>query len=131
MQFLVHAVQIARKRDKKQQRCNQYGKEYDDWVVKIHKNETGCNNPYQEQDRSMPVCNTKEQMIRSMFDYTVVTRQKYTKPCKTMENVRWEYLEYVYPNNKKQVVTTRNKLGGFWFGIDFHLSTFKEVTQIR
>ena len=126
MMFRLHGVDLVIKRNKKHQRCNKYWKDYDDWVLKLHTIETGCNKPYQEQDKNMPVCNTQKDIIRSKFYQTVVKRRTYTKPCKTLENIRWEYVEYKYLTN-----AIGNNTGEFWFGLSFPLETFKEVTQVR
>ena len=125
MLFRVRGLDIVRRRDKKQQPCNANWNEYDGLISNLHKNDTGCYNPYQERDENMPACNTQEQMIRSMFTTNVVKRRKYMKPCKTMENVKWEYLEY------RSKYTPGNNYGDFWFSIDFPLNTFKEITQVR
>ena len=122
----IQGVDVVLKRDKRQQPCNQYWLEYDDWVLKLHKKETGCTNPYQEKDKNMPVCNTQEQMARTMFGTHVVKRKKYTKPCKTVENVRIEYVE-----SKRSKTATGNNFGEFWFDIGFPMETFKEITQVR
>jgi hypothetical protein len=73
----------------------------------------------------MPLCNTQEQMVRSMFQETVVQRRKYTKPCKILENVRTEYLEETIKN------AGGNIPGEFWFGIFFPLNSLKQITQVR
>jgi hypothetical protein len=74
----------------------------------------------------MPAFNIQEQMVRSMFQETVVQRRKYTKPCKILENVGTEYVESNYAKNTTQFI-----LGEFWFGIYFRLSSLKEITQVR
>ena len=101
LRHLVRAVEVVRKRNKKQEPCNAYWKEYDDWVIKYYKNETGCNNPYQKQEINLPMCNTQQQMKHSVLPINVAEGQRYLKPCKTMENVRVDHVESNLENAKE------------------------------
>ena len=72
------------------------------------------------------MCNTQEQIARSMFLRNVVKERKYMKPCTTLENVRWEYVEAPRkPRNDSMAYY------GFWFGILYRLQTYKQITQVR
>ena len=125
MRFAVRSVDIVRRRNKKQQPCNKDWKKYDEWFIKAYQNETGCNNPYQEHVNNLPKCNTQEEMAHSLIHQTVAERPEYTKPCKTMENVRVDHVESNLEN------TMEGRLGEFWFSIGFPLNTFKEIGQTR
>ena len=59
MRFRLQAIDIVRKRDKKQQLCNKHWKEYDDWVINRFKNKTKCNTPYHEQKKNLPIENPR------------------------------------------------------------------------
>jgi hypothetical protein len=68
-------------------------------------------------------------MNRSRFEHNVVKKRKYTKPCKTLENIRWEYIEDTQDPESQSA--GGNNVGEFWFGISFPLETFKEIRQVR
>lgn len=125
LRFAVLSADIGTKRNKKQRPCNEYWKEFDDRVIKTYQNETGCNNPYQEPVNNLPMCNTKEEMANSMIHQTIAERPEYTKPCKTMENVRIDHVESNLEN------TNEESFGEFWVSIGFPLNTFKEIEQTR
>jgi hypothetical protein len=52
--------------------------------------------------------------------------QNYAKPCKTMENVRWEYIEDTFLQT-----TNESDFREFWFSFGFPLHAFKEISQTR
>ena len=64
MIFMLQAVEIVRKRNKKQQPCNENWNEYDDWVINRFQNKTKCNTPYHEEEKNLPICNTQQLMVR-------------------------------------------------------------------
>ena len=125
MRFAVRSVDIVIRRNKKQRPCNNYWKEYDDWVIKAYQNKTGCINPYQEHVNNLPTCNAQEEMAHSLIHQAIAERPEYTKPCKTMENVRIDHVESDLENTKEE------GLGEFWFSIRFPQNTFKEIGQTR
>ena len=126
--FIVRAMDVVKKRTKSGNRvCSGRWKDYDEFVKEQFKNETGCNNPYQEEDASLPMCNTKQQMRRSKFHLDIVDEKKYTKPCNTMENLRVEWVE----SNLENENTDKDGYGEFWFSVQFYLGTFKEIVHTR
>jgi len=127
MRLLLRAIEIVRKRNKNQQPCNDYWKDYDDWVLNRFKTETECNAPYYEIEKNLPICNTKQLMNLSALPLSIAVAEghKYIPPCKTMENVRIDYVE----SNMKQA--TEDSVGEFWFSISFIRDGFKEIDQLR
>ena len=71
-------MDIVTKRNKDDISCIEQWEDYDSWVEKSFKNETGCNTPYQFSDKSLPICNTKEEIERAMFRQNVVEERKYS-----------------------------------------------------
>jgi hypothetical protein len=126
MRFIIRDSEVVIKRDKKQQRCNEYWNDYDDWVINIHSNETGCNTPYQVRDKILPMCNTQELMTQGMLHSSIVDRQEYTKPCKTMSTARIDYTESSFAEN-----TSNETSGAFWFSITLPLNTYRKIVQTR
>ena len=126
LRFIIRSMDIVTKRDKRDMPCNQNWENYDDWVVQSFKNETGCNNPYQFYDNRLPTCNAKEEIKRAMFRQNVVEERKYTKPCTTMENLRWNWAESTY----KKVVDNETS-GTFWLSIQVNSETYKEIIHDR
>ena len=121
MRFLVTDVIIERKRNKRGDTCNDYWENYDDWITMLHKNETGCNTPYQALRKELPMCDTQEKMRRALFHNYIVENEMYERPCKTMQAFRNDYMES----------TETKSEGVFWFSISFVSSRFKEIEQIR
>ena len=126
MRFIIRSLDIVTKRNKDDLPCNEHWKDYDDWVVQSFKNETGCNNPYQFHDTRLPMCNTKKQIEHAMFRQNVVEERGYTKPCKTMENLRLEWVENSYTK-----ISNNNTSGKFWLSIQVNSETFKEIIHHR
>ena len=125
MRSLVRGINIETKRNKKDDTCNELWQEYDDWLIKRHKNETGCNNPYQKQDDSLPMCDTQKLMIHGLFSFFIKERYTYERPCKSMKDVRIEYLE-----SNMKTAEDRN-VGEFWFSIKFVDRHLKDIQQTR
>ena len=128
---IIRAADIVKKRNKKEMRCNKHWKDYDDWIAKLHINENKCRNVYQsdrDSKKQYPICDSLEKISRSKFYRSVVERKKYVLPCKTMENVNFEWLESDIDIDGD---TTSNKVGHFWFSISFQMRTFKEFIHTR
>ena len=127
MRIILEEVDIVTQRDKKEKPCNEYWKEYDDWVIKRYKNKIGCTTPYHEQEKHLPMCSTQEQMKVSAIplNRVIAEREEYIKPCKTMENVRIRYIE------TNMGYAKNNSFGEFWFSIGYQLHKFKKIDQAR
>ena len=123
--FVVSSLSTEMKRNKWNSPCNRHWQDWDDWVMKRHKEETKCNNPYQKQDERLPMCKTQALMRRAVFTTIRGNGKKYEKPCKTMEDARIEYLEDTM--DKKEAKSS----GEFWFIIKFPVNKFKEIEQTR
>ena len=127
MILLLQAVEIVRKRNKKQQPCNENWNEYDDWVINRFQNKTKCNTPYHEEEKNLPICNTQQLMDLSVLPLNVAASesQEDINPCKTLENVRIVYVETKMENAKG------GSVGRFWLSIEFPQHKFKEIVQER
>ena len=125
--FIVRAMEVVKKRNKPgKEACIENWKDYDNFILKEFKNESGCNNPYQPIDKELPTCDTQEKMKRSKFYLGIVDERRYKKPCNTMESLRVEWVE---SDTEKSDDT--DKFGEFWFSIQFYLGTFKEIIHAR
>ena len=125
MRSLVKGVTVETKRSKKDNTCNEHWKEYDDWIIKRHKNRTRCNSPYEKQDETLPLCNTQRLMLDTLITSAIVETKKYEKPCRTMEGIHIKNLE----SNMKKI--ENESVGEFWFSIGFLDHRFKDIRQTR
>ena len=114
-----------RKRNKDEQKCNQHEKDYDDWVIRIHKNRTKCNNPYQKLNDMLPMCTTPEMIRNSYFNDLIAERQNLEKPCRTMQALEVKHLESNFNTPDGE------NIGEFWLSATFSIPTFKEIEQRR
>ena len=122
MRFLLDSIEIVTKRKKRGSNCGEDNwKHYDDWVIKLHQNNTKCNNPYLNSLEHLPSCDTAELISKSAISNTFVESNNYEKPCKTMEMVRMDYIESSVEDEREQ----------FWFSISFPKDRFKEIIQTR
>ena len=125
--FIIRAMEVVKKRNKSgKEACSENWKDYDNYILKQFKNESGCNNPYQPRDTELPMCDTQEKMRRSRFYLGIVDEKRYRKPCNTMENLRVEWVESDEGKSEDD-----DKFGEFWFSIQFYLGTFKEIIHTR
>ena len=125
MNFEVEEVEILRKRNKGGTTCYENWREYDDWIVKLHRNTVMCNNPYQTKNDDLPLCTRKDQMLRSRYYLDAVTRNEHILPCKTMEGVRVKSYDH------SLVGTQWEGNGEFWLDLEFKQEKFKEIRQTR
>ena len=128
---LIQSVELVRKRDKKEKRCNGQWQDYDDRITRQHIKENKCRNVYQnsnEYEKHTPLCNTQESIHRSKFYMSIDERKEYEPPCKTMEKVTFYWLENVI---ETEVDDNSEKVGHFWFSIGFDLKDFKEFVHTR
>ena len=125
MRFNVGSSTIMIKRNKKNSRCIESYENYDDWVLKLYKNEAKCNIPYQKQDNLLPMCTSKERKKRALLSYDIVDRQHMDRPCRTMEGIDVKHLESPMATPKGEHV------GHFWFSVMFQQRTLTEIEQKR
>ena len=121
----VRSMDVVINRNKKNDKCNEYWDSYDDWVLKEHKKKTGCNTQYQEVDKIYEACRSQDKIFNAKFYMDIVSRNKYQKPCKTMQNIQLDWSEFHVEDAKD------NEFGDFWFGIYFPVQTFKQIVQTR
>ena len=125
MRFNVGSNTIMIRRNKKNSRCIDSYEKYDDWVLKLYKNEAKCNIPYQMQDSLLPMCTSKEKKKRALLSYEIVQRQHMEMPCRAMEGIDMKHLESTMPTPEGDHV------GQFWFSVMFQQRTFTEIEQKR
>ena len=125
MRFLIKSITIMRKRNKDEQKCNQHENDYDDWVIRVHKNRTKCNNPYQKLNDMLPMCTTQEMIRKSYFNDLIAERENLEKPCRTMQALEVKHLE------SNTNTPDGENIGEFWLSATFSIPTFKEIEQRR
>jgi hypothetical protein len=127
MRLVLNAIEIVRRRNKKEQPCNENWKDYDDWVINRFRNKNKCNAPYYEQEKNFSTCST--QQLTKLYllprPRAITAKQEYITPCKTLDNVRIDYVESNMEN------AAEDSVGEFWFSIGFPLYKFKEIDEVR
>ena len=121
----VRSMDVVVNRNKKDKECNEHWRSYDDWVAKMHIEESACTNPYQAIGKEYEKCQDKDEMFRAKFYQDIVSRNKYTMPCRIMQNVHLDWTENNYDDVEE------GEFGDFWIGLYFLTYTFKEIVQTR
>ena len=68
-QVIISDVEVIRRRPTREKICDQNTEGYDSMILTSHIEKNGCRSPYHMSNDSFPLCDTKEKMITSRFDY--------------------------------------------------------------
>ena len=125
MKFHVNAVEVLRRRQKRGRPCNQNWEDHDRVIKNKHTNSVGCILPYLDKIDGVPLCSTKEEMMKKFNfredDYGI------DPPCEEMKSIRTSYQESTYDPDKESWATK----GNVWIGLVYPLEDFKEISQTR
>ena len=97
-------------------------------MVEKHISEIGCKSPYQDSQRHYRACTNRKKISESKFFQDIVSKKKYSSPCKTLENLRLDWKE---SKLKGKMDAKDGEFGNFGFSIYFPTHTFKEIVQSR
>ena len=132
--FLIQSYELYKKRNTKQNHCSENWKNFDTWILKSFEKEVGCKNPYLTYDKTLKMCESKDQIHRFANFPAIVNDGKYPMPCNRMENLGFEFLETKDDTDVDVLNKLRKDNGGFgyfWFGINFRASSYKEISNTR
>ena len=92
--FTITSVEILQRRNKRNKRCLENWKEYDDWVLKLFLSSVGCRPPYIEQHKEFPSCNTSKEVNRAYYDgwsYAKNNKDHLLEPCQEMPFINYKH----------------------------------------
>ena len=124
MAFIVTGMEVMKRRNKREQPCNEEWHNHDNIVLMRHSKSVACKAPYIYHNISIKPCSTKNEIKRARFtlrydDY------HYIPPCKAMEKLSYTYTEADLHN------THWAGKGMFWIGVALRNPNFKEIAQTR
>ena len=125
---VLRTMDVILNRNTKKHKCNDKWESYDDWVLENHISEIGCTSPYQQSWGQYKGCMNSKTISESKFFQDIVPKQRYSIPCKTLENLRLDWKE---SKRKGKMDAKDGEFGDFGFSIYFATHTFKEIVQSR
>ena len=115
--FLINNFEELRRRNSRNKRCSEDWRFYDDLVWKKHIKTKGCRAPYHGPYESYPICNTREDIKESTYDFDEVRKKYYPKACHRISKIDFDL--FAAPDN------------GLWgFGIEYP-EEVKIITQSK
>ena len=126
MSFTLTNVEILKRRSKSKAPCIEDWRKYDQDIETIFQDlmeVVGCRAPYQQPNKPLPLCQTKEKMKEMVSALIDDPMQNVSPSCDTLENLQYRYNELNYDNPYKGTEW-------FWIGIDMP-DRFKEIIQTR
>ena len=121
----IQSMDIVINRNTKTHECNDNWKNYDDWAIKKHISEIGCSIPYLEAGEKHNMCSNGKLISEAKLYHDFVAKKKYIMPCKTMQNIHFNWEEYNIEDAEDR------SSGDFMVGIHFPTRIFKEIIQTR
>ena len=125
MRFKVNALEIIKRRNKKDMPCSEEWEHDDDQILVNHTNYIGCRAPYHNPSNRIAKCSTKYKIAEARFN---ISSDGYglPPPCKTIGKLLYTYEEADL--NGSEYSTDPSQ---FWVGIWLADTHFKEIKQIR
>ena len=128
MKFYIFSIEVMKKRNKRQQHCNDNKDETDDEVIKRNmiKNFT-CTPPYWTESGKLSNCTTQQQLQ----DFHEMAIKTYLVPCRRMTQVTYLYSEYAsdYYYEKLQNLPTDEQ--NVFVTFLYPDSRYKEIIMLR
>ena len=133
MRFSLKRMEVIRKRKKKSNGCVKL----DNFDAEVRENiieKFGCRPIMWANNRSEPLCKTKESVHKIMsehYDQVIqhTANKTYLEPCLNIENLQIDYTE----RDVSSLEVNSDDGGEGWFEIQFTIMTnkFKEIKQVR
>ena len=104
--FNVHEMEVLKRRNKRRYECLDFNDEFrfDEHVQMKHSTQFACRAPYQNLDKTRPICNTTEKMRNAAFvfneDFDLTIH-----PCDSMANIRFEMATIIVPRHLQTFLT--------------------------
>ena len=130
MRFKIGYVEVLRRRQKRQNPCEEKWDDHDNEIRRAHIKKVGCRPPYMDSYHDEPLCSFKEEMRKSRFflrsdDYGMLP------PCTSMEHIKYKYEEASLDGRNSGHRSARAKNGTFLLGIYLFHERFKDISQIK
>ena len=108
--FDIHEMEVLKRRNKRKFSCLDFDDEFifDEHVQKeLNQQRASCRPPYQNYDRSRPICSTMADMKKAVFIFNEDFDDKF-HPCESMSSIRHETQNlikprFLNPNNESQI----------------------------
>ena len=142
MQFLIHQTDVLKRRNKSNKPCNTDWQNHDQFLMERAMETVGCRPSYlKSRGSALPRCSTKEQM-RAISNLLMASRDKYSPPCQTIADIRYEYVEHDVTNQSMGFmsggndiidITTEDPNNHGTFGVLLNTieDKYKEIRQVR
>ena len=124
----IKGVEILKRRNKRRDRCTNDGASYDNLVLEEHIKTYGCKAPYQKTLETFPICSTRNEIKRSLFEKANVKSNYYHVPCKGISKVDVEHTEVEADDG--YMANMVNDDGELYFGLSIGFpKQIKLITQ--
>ena len=127
MAFLVKAVEVVNRRNKKRNPCVKEWDKYDEMVLEEHIKSIGCRAPYQNLD-NFPICENKQDMKKVAFHLDGEIMASHPPPCREATLIDYNYREIECIDDSNCSLYKGHLRYALIFG---HTRYFKEITQTK
>ena len=87
---LIQEIEFMRRRSRHKRKCYSESIPYDTKIFDYHASRTGCRPPYLRTETSAPLCETKEMMKESKFQYAGIKSMDYPVACQIISKMRMQ-----------------------------------------
>ena len=124
MMLTVNNVEVTKRRNSRNKKCNKNWNEYDFEVARHYLEKMGCRPVYGIWGSSYPTCNSTEKMAMAL-SYGI--QPPITEPCQSADKIVFEHMDKY--NTGDNVYDGRN--GAFSIYVDMLVSRVKVIEQQR
>ena len=93
MEFRIQAIQTMKIRNRKQKPCHENMRSFDTLWMNNLMLQVGCRPPHFNTTLHLPLCNKKQDMYILRRQPSIFILDKYYLPCKSIQNLRYDYYE--------------------------------------
>ena len=97
--FMITTMEVLKRRNKNKEPCLSDWKTYDDLLLNKHLERVTCRTPYQNTPK--PICATKREMLKSIYEFSVDRRANYPEPCQEISKIDYQHTVTTYSNEEK------------------------------
>ena len=87
---LLRSLEMLKRRNTRTKRCTYDTTFYDRLVLEKHISTIGCRAPYHKTYKQFPICNTKEKIKKSLYEFQDVTGKYYPKTCQRIAKLDFD-----------------------------------------
>ena len=124
MRFMINAMEVIRRRNKRNRPCNEGWRNHDSAILTSHFDKIGCTAPYQYSNNTVRKCTTLDEMRKARF--TLRSDEYGTlPPCTSMDKIIYSYEEDDVSS------TSWKRSGCVWIGLYLFDDHYKEIIHTR